>query len=162
MYYMQILPLISGVSLSLNGVTISNNSDVPFRDIGSDGILCNTNRLDCCRSADNPHGLVQGHWYYPEGNEVPNVGTQIQANPNGNFFARNRDTGVVRLFPNGIPTERGRFQCEIPNASGISEVLYINIVDGKRISVCVVLELYFSSTQCLIYHPLSTGHVYSL
>ena len=89
--YTQILLLISqtmisGVFLSLNGVTIPNNSDIRFLDIGFDGILCNTDRLNCCRSADHPHRLVQGHWYFPDSNEVPNVGTQQHANPNGNFL----------------------------------------------------------------------------
>ena len=155
MYFMQILPLTLGVSLSLNGVTISNNSNVPFRYIGSDGILCNTDRSDCCRSADHPHRLVQGHWYYPEGNEVPNEGTQYQANPNGNFFARNRDTGVVRLFPTGIPTERGHFRCEIPNASGVNEVLYVNIiVDGEYMIVYILFHL--PNTLFALF--LCTGH----
>ena len=33
-------------------------------------LLSNTDRIDCCRSSDNPNGGTQGHWYYPNGEEV--------------------------------------------------------------------------------------------
>ena len=119
--------IISGVFLSLNGVTIPNNSHIIFYDIGSDGILCNTDRMDCCRRADHPNGVAQGRWYDPEGNEVGSFTEEDATNHNRNFFARNRLTGAVRLYPFRTPTERGRFWCEIPNASGVNEVLYVII-----------------------------------
>lgn len=123
--------MVSDVFLSLNGVTIGNNSYVRFSEIDSDGILCNTDRLHCCRSVDNPDRVVQGHWYNPGEVEVGRYDDEHYANDGSNFFARNRDTGVVRLFPTGIPTERGRFRCEIPNADGDIVSLYVNIVDGE-------------------------------
>ena len=123
--------MVSGVFLSLNGETIPNNSYVRFSDIGSDGsILCNTDRSDCCGRGDHPNEVLQGHWYNPEGYEVGSYATEYDINSN-DFFARNRDTGVVRLFPTGIPTERGHFRCEIPNAAGVNIFLYVNIVDGE-------------------------------
>ena len=133
--YLKILPLtsyllclISGVFLSLNGVTISNDSNVNFNDIGS-GILCNTDKMNCCRIADHSNGVAQGHWYDPEGNEVGSFTDEYTDNPSGNFFARNRRTGAVRLYRFHFPTKRGRFRCEVPSASGINETLYVNIVN---------------------------------
>lgn len=122
--------MVSGVFLSLNGVTISNNSYIRFSDIGSDGILCNTDRLGCCHSVDNPNGVAQGHWYNPDDVEVGAYYVEHSSN-HENFFARNRDTGVVRLYPTGIPTNRGRFRCDIPNIEGVGVSLFVNIVDGE-------------------------------
>ena len=122
---------ISGVFLSLNGVTVLNNGYVLASSIGGndDGILCNTDRSDCCRASDNPNGSAQGHWYDPEGNEVGSFTEELAKDSRAtqNFFARNRGSGIVRLYPSGNPSERGRFRCEIPNASGNTETQYVNI-----------------------------------
>ena len=88
---------------------------------------CNTDRNDCCRGSDNPNGVAQGHWYDPQGNEVGSFTVEIKEDLGQNFFARNRDHGIVRLYRFRNPSERGRFRCEIPNASGNNETLYVNI-----------------------------------
>ena len=110
-------------------MTVPNDGYVLASSIGgnSDGILCNTDRSDCCRASDNPNGGAQGHWYDHEGNEVGGYSMEYTENPNGAFFARKRGSGIVRLYRNGNPTERGRFRCEIPNASGNTETRYVNI-----------------------------------
>ena len=115
--------------LSLNGVTVPNNGDVLASSIGDggDGLLCNTDRSDCCRSSNNPNGGAQGHWYYPNGEEVGSYTEEYANNPHGHFFARNRGSGIVRLYRDGNPSERGRFHCEIPNGSGNIETRYVNI-----------------------------------
>ena len=120
---------ISGVFLSLNGVTIPNDGYVLASSIGGDGagILCNTDRNDCCRASDNPNSGAQGHWYDPEGNEVGSHTVELKRYPTQNFFARNRGSGIVRLYRSENPSERGQFCCEIPNASGNTETRYVNI-----------------------------------
>ena len=123
--------------LSLNGVIVPNDSDVLVTNItegGTDmagqddgGLLCHTDRSDCCRSVD---GRAQGQWYFPTGDpgvQVPTEGTQTAAKPDGDFFFRNRDDGIVRLNRRGTPSERGRFRCEIPNADGDMVNLFVNI-----------------------------------
>ena len=57
------------VYLSLNGEIIPNDGYVLVTDISTDsgGLLCNTDRSDCCRSSD---GAAQGHWYHPDGTQV--------------------------------------------------------------------------------------------
>ena len=115
---------ISGVFLSFNEVPIPNDGYVLASDFGSllGSLLCNTDRSGCCRTG------AQGNWYLPNGTVVGGYSQLIITNPGGNFFARNRDdTGIVRLYTVGSPTERGRFRCEIPNASGSTETRYVNI-----------------------------------
>ena len=55
--------------------------------------------------------------------------TEIADDPNGNFFSRNRGTGIVHLNRNGNPpaADRGHLRCDIPNASGVTVTLYVNI-----------------------------------
>ena len=113
--------------LSLNGVTIPSDTYVLASGIATDasGLHCNTDRDGCCRASG------EGHWYLPDGREVMSFTAEDMARPEpNNFFSRNRDTGIVRLNCNGNPPERGRFHCEIPNASGVIVTLYVNI--GER------------------------------
>ena len=129
--------------LSLNGVTIPNDSYVLLRDIGRDDISlnCNTDRSGCCRASG------QGHWYHPDGSQVGSFTQEFAIDPAQNFFSRNRDSGVVRLHRNGNPTERGRFRCEIPNAAGDVVIMYVNIGEwfvssstvDDIISLCFIL-----------------------
>ena len=118
---------MTGVYLSLNdnGVTtIPNDSYVLASNI-DDGLRCNTNRSDCCRSED---GSAQGHWYFPAppGDRVLIRGTRTT----GDYFYRDRYAGQVRLNRVGNPSERGRFRCEIPNADGALVNISVNI--GER------------------------------
>ena len=113
--------------LSLNGETIPNDGYVLAStiDSGANGLHCNTDRSDCCRGSDNPHYVAQGHWYHPDGTEVMSFTIENTADPwPHNFFFRDRVTGIVRI---GIPPDRGRFHCEIPNAVGDLMNLYVNI-----------------------------------
>ena len=112
--------------LSLNGMTIPNDGYVLASGIGIDdsGLHCNTDRNGCCRASG------EGHWYLPDGIEVMSFTVEAARPGPGNFFTRNRDTRIVRLNRNGDPSERGRFRCEIPNASGVNVTLYVNI--GER------------------------------
>ena len=146
------LQYTSAVFLSLNGMTIPNDGYVLASDIGTagNGLHCNTDRSDCCRSADHPSGVAQGHWYHPDGSQVGIFSTEDSNNPNGNFFSRDRSTGRVRLNRSGNPPQRGRFHCEIPNASGVIVTLYINIGEwfislrAVAIGHCTGLQLFYT------------------
>ena len=121
---------ITGVFLSLNGVTIPSDGYVAVSDIGigSTGLHCNTDRSDCCRGFDHPRGIAQGHWYLPNGIEVMTFTEEDWARPEpDDFFSRDRRVGVVRLNHNGNPTDRGRFRCEIPDTNGVTVTLHVNI-----------------------------------
>ena len=112
------------VYLSLNGTIIPNDGSVLASDIGEgdlSGLLCHTDRSGCCRSGD---GAAHGQWYFP-GQPGDQVGTQ--GGRTGDFFYRNRGTGVVRLNRRGNPTETGRFRCEVMNDAGDMVTMYVNI-----------------------------------
>ena len=116
-----------GVYLSLRGANIPSDGYVLASDIGFDNtsLHCNTDRSDCCTYGDNPSGVAQGHWYRPDGTQVGSY-TQEYTWPRI-FFYRNRATGIVHLNRAGNPPHRGRFRCEVPNASGTLVNLYVNI-----------------------------------
>ena len=134
--------------LSLNGVTVPNDGYVRVTDIaeGNGGLLCHTNRNDCCRASD---GVAQGQWYRPDGSQVGTF-TAEDTGPPRNYFYRNRFTGIVRLNHIGNPPERGRFRCEIPNAAGVNVTMYVNIGEWfvssstvDDITILVHIALYF-------------------
>ena len=107
-----------GVRLSLRGVSIANNGYVNVDDVGEgdDALLCHTDKSDCCDY------YRVGEWYYPSGNIVRTMGGS------GDEFYRNRGPQVVRLNRRqGTFTERGLFQCEVPDASYIYHSVYVNI-----------------------------------
>ena len=121
--------VLSGVTLSLNGVSIPNGGNVLVTDIteGSygvtdGGLLCITDSSGCCRGSDNPNGGGQGEWYFPNGSLVAIQGTRYR-----DIFYRNRGARLVRLNRVGNPPERGRFRCEVPNAAGVMVTIYVNI-----------------------------------
>ena len=112
----------AGVRLSLNGICIANKSYVNIGDIGEDdkALLCHTDKSGCCRN--DPNRL--GEWHFPNGTLVDNKVTS------GGEFYRNRGTQVVLLHHREgsfAGTSRGRFQCEIPDASDKVQTIYVYI-----------------------------------
>ena len=106
----------------LNGVTYSNGSTVLRTDIGEGdaALQCTTDRAGCCRPID---GTAAGEFYFPSGAQVPTLGTD----PSIRTYYRNRRIGFIRLNRRSVATETGPFRCEIPDASGITVNLLINI-----------------------------------
>ena len=130
-----------GVSLSLRGITYSNNSVVSISDIGEgeDALLCQTDKTQCCRMRDNlPDRVAFGQWFFPNGDEV--------GNDDGDFF-RNRGEGIVRLNRrNNALSPTGRYRCVIPDASGVNQTLYVDV--GEKA---------YTLTHAALFPPL---HVY--
>ena len=134
---------LAGVSLRFQGETLPNNSFVDFDDVlniaggpgptnrnpGSDGaaLECITDLVNCC------NGTQHGNWYFPGGTRVGEFssGTRFMVNRGPNeVIGERRFNGSVRLFRrfSGVP-ERGRFCCELPNAAGVNQTLYVNICE---------------------------------
>ena len=62
-----------------------------------------------------------GHFYYPNGVQVPVSGE------NQDFYVT-RGAQVIRLNRrDGIRSPKGRYRCEIPNASGEMQNIYIHL-----------------------------------
>ena len=127
-----------GVSLQLRGQTIPNNSLVNLDDFlyrtnseqptnvnGLQTLMCVTDLVACCET----QGL--GNWYYPDGNIVTGVGSPTFVTNRGQNEAINGQQfyGSVRLWRRYTPTERGLFRCELPDANGVNQNLYVNICE---------------------------------
>ena len=122
---------LDGVSLSLKGAAIANDGYVDVDDIGesdTDALLCHTNKPGCCGT----HPNREGEWYSSNMSPVGTMASHIEAG-HTSYFSRNRGDSVVRLLRVGTPIERGRFYCEVQDASGVNQTIYVNI--GK----CVIV-----------------------
>jgi len=112
--------IITDVWITLNGVTYANNSIVTNTDIGtgSTALVCTTTYTPCCTSFYNP----ETQWYFPNGSRVPN-------NPNLPYQRTRRYDyfGRVILNRNSESTTTGIFHCDIPDASGVTQSLYVGI-----------------------------------
>ena len=108
----------TGITLTLNSVDYTNNSVVTITDIGtgSAALLCTTTYTPCCSSAN------QGtQWYLPNGTQLSNTNTLPY------YRSRSQSPGAVLLNRNPGATTTGVFHCDIPDASGDLQSLYVGI-----------------------------------
>ena len=109
------------VNFVLRGDIYGNNSIVTLNDIAeNDGaLLCYTNSVDCCKN-------TQSEWYFPNG-------TTVGTSDAGSDLYRNRGPSVVRLNRrNNAMMPTGVFHCEIPDASGTRQDIYVGIYLGEK------------------------------
>ena len=81
------------------------------------GLACVTTKAVCCREDR------LGNFYFPNG-----MG-QLSSSGGGEDIYRDReDTGIVRLNRrNGATSPLGTYRCEIPDANGVLQNLYITL-----------------------------------
>ena len=104
---------------SLGGRTYPNNSPVLLWDVGEgdDALMCLTDSPQCCSTPPNRHG----EFYYPSGEKVLTLGS-------GDGFYRNRGDQLIRLNrKEGVTSPIGRFHCQLLDASGEMQNIFINI-----------------------------------
>jgi hypothetical protein len=160
-----------GVSLRFRGAAIPNDSFVDLDDImytapgtvesdlpsntnpRDEAVLCVTDLEDCCAAPRT----ARGDWYFPDGTRVgldTGGGAAFQANrgPNEEINGQ-RVYGSVRLYRRySYPPGRGRFRCELPNAAGVYQTLYViicefvtrlvhtnNIIGLRNITICSLI-----------------------
>ena len=116
-----IIIYIAGIHFIIGGQIYGNNSIVSVASIGEgeeNALICRTDRIDCCGTVPNRYG----QFYYPNGIQVP-------INNGGQGFYRNRGDQVIRLNRReGVASPTGKFRCEIPDASGENQNIYITLV----------------------------------
>ena len=136
------------------------NDVVLITDIGEgdNALLCVTEYEDCC----NAQITVAGEFYYPDGSIVG-----VRAS--GDSLYRNRGDQLIRLNRrNGATSPLGRYRCDIPDASGTTRSVYINIVLGmflyyallniRNIIVIIIILIIFNIIILKItHHPIFTG-----
>ena len=117
------LSCTTGIGLTLNNVQYTNNSVVTITDIGtgSAALLCTTTFLPCCFSGPLPGT----HWYFPDGSRVENTNTlpYYRSRADGNLAP----PGRVFLHRNPGATTTGIFRCDILDATGTFQSLYVGI-----------------------------------
>lgn len=98
-------------------------------DTGS--LFCLTNSTTCCRSSDTPGVGGVGEWYFPNNGSAV---SRVQGG--GDSIYRDRGPSVVRLHRrDNAMRPTGVFRCEIPDASGTSQNIYVGVYlqgDGKK------------------------------
>ena len=134
------------VGLLLNGVLYGNNSIVTLDEIGvgSAALFCLTNKTDCCRSSDTPAGVGGiGEWFFPNGSSVNNEGS-------GDDIYQSRGPRFINLWRRNNAQTTGVFRCQVPDASGTNQQLYVGVYPvGNSGSPSITGLLYNRSTLTL-------------
>ena len=131
------LTMCTGIGLTLDNVQYTNNSVVTITDIGtgSAALRCTTTYIPCCFSGPPPGN----HWYFPNGSQVerfdtlPYYRTRIDGNP-----WRTSEPGTVLLHRNPEGNTTGVFHCEIRDASGDFESIYVGIYTATTGEFCIL------------------------
>ena len=120
---------IAGIQLTVNGVAYANNSIVTRTDIGngSAALLCTTTYSPCCSSA-NP----ETQWFFPNGSQVQNLhDLPYYRTRNNPEFAERTGPRSVQLNRNPQGTTTGIFRCDIPDANGVLQSIFVGIYTGE-------------------------------
>ena len=135
------LSCTTGIGLTLNNVSYTNNSVVNITDIGtgSAALLCTTTLPGCCISA-----YQETQWYLPNGTQLSNANTQPY------YRTRSRSPGAVHLHRNPGATTTGVFRCDIPDASGDLQSIYVGIYTATTGMSCRFTQHIFISVRSLI------------
>ena len=106
----------------------TNNSVVNITDIGTDSaaLFCTTTLPGCCLFTDG------SHWYYPDRSQVQRTGTTYYRTRTISHFGG----GTVRLNRNPGATTTGVFRCDIPDASGDLQSIYVGIYTATTGEPC--------------------------
>ena len=117
------LSCATGIGLILNGVQYTSNSVVTITDIGTDSaaLHCTTTFIPCCFSGPPPGT----HWYFPNGSQVERFSTLPYYR--SRIDAQLSPPGAVLLHRNPGATTTGVFHCEIRDATGIFQSIYVGI-----------------------------------
>ena len=110
----------TGIHFLLDGQLYSNNSRISLHLIGEgeNALTCKTDLINCCGT---PPSRI-GEFFYPNGVQIP-----IQRFGHG--FYRSRGKQEIRLHRReGVTTPTGRFRCQIPDAKGDLQNIYIELV----------------------------------
>ena len=124
------------VRFSFRGTTYHNNSIVKLEHLGEggDALLCVTDLRNCCRPSDQASRAL-GNWFFPNLTRVQNSGAHWD-------YHRTRGQNVVRLHRRR-GGEEGIYRCDIPDATGVVQTLYIGVYSkdtGKPLYILAWLQ----------------------
>ena len=141
------LSCATGIVLTLNNVQYTNNSVVTITDIGtgSAALLCTTTYTPCCFSTP----LSGTNWYFPNGSQVEsdNILPYYRTRTDGQMFPLSTPVGgTVLLHRKPGATTTGVFRCEILDANGTFQSIYVGIYTATTRESCAMK----SNTFCIL------------
>ena len=112
--------ILSVVYFELSGNVYLNNSAVSLQEVGEgdNALICKTNKQDCCGTPPNRFG----EFYYPSGDMVPIRNRQDK------FYRQRGDSEIYLNRRADTLSPTGTYSCVIPDAAGIIQTLYIDLV----------------------------------
>ena len=132
------LSCTTDIGLTLNNVQYTNNSVVTITDIGtgSAALRCTTTLSPGCCFSGPPPGT---HWYFPNGSQISNTNTlpYYRTRINGNPWFTS-EPGTVLLHRNPEGTTTGIFRCEILDATGAFQSIYVGIYTATTGESCTL------------------------
>ena len=134
--YILCVSCATGIGLILNNVQYTNNSVVTITDIGtgSAALICTTTYRPCCFSGPAPGT----HWYFPNGSRVERFNTLPYYRTRTSTFIS--PPGAVLLHHNPEGTTTGIFRCDILDANGIFQSVYVGIYTATTGEVLYIEE----------------------
>ena len=148
----------------MHGREVLNHGIVYLQDIGErhTALLCMTNNTHCCSRQYTYGGTIQGQWYFPNGTSVPNYYISNYHYFGDHYweFYRNRGLGVVRMHrrSGGVV---GLYRCEIPDANGVNQTLYIGLYNQSTGTLIHMQQTYILIYKNRVFQILAHMHVKS-
>ena len=132
----------SDLGFLLNGQLYLNNSVVTVTDIGSSffmsTLFCLTPSLECCSDSETPNAAsVNREWYLPDARSVTSANSPFIKIRSSSAVSLHRDLFSSTTAPSGV------YHCEIPDASGASQNIYVGIYpqgDGEMYTIVQFLS----------------------
>ena len=124
-----------------------SSANIPSnRNPSDEALQCVTDLEDCCGTESGSMNRTErGNWYFPDGTEVlehrySDFVERFQVNRGPNEVINGQIVyGSVRLFHrfSSVPG-RGRFHCELPDATkpSVNQTLYVNICEFITTILC--------------------------
>ena len=114
---------------------------------GDNALLCITELTACCQPPYTDEiGAVMGNWYFPNGTRVPSKVVNGTSEVQWDFY-RTRGHSVV-LLHRRRGGENGVYRCEIPDALGVMQTIYIEGTTGEWYIYTAECILQKSEIQC--------------
>ena len=97
---------------------------------GDDALLCITELTACC---EPPYtGAAMGNWYFSNGTRVPSEGSMWDF-----YTTRGHSMVLMHRRRGGV---NGIYRCEIPDALGVIQTIYIEVTTGEHYMKSVHIE----------------------
>jgi hypothetical protein len=118
--------LYSDLGFLLDGQLYRNNSVVNQIDIGTSffmsALFCLTPSLECCSDSETPNAVsVTREWYLPDGRPLTSDNSPFIKNRVSSAMSLHNDRFNFNTAPSGV------YHCEIPDADGTRQNIYIGI-----------------------------------